>query len=681
MLADKNAAFMKRRPGEAPDAATAGDGDTNTLAGTEHTSLISRDDQVNAVDGVSDLDINEEFEESSNDLDIDGGKTEPQRLWEKFGLAREHEAHVMDRLASIKKLRSRTRAELSEARVARHEAHARFRALQHKRHMMPHKPGALEWLDSYWFSGVCSAVVTLNLAYMAAHGMLSKHDAKMLDTCFLCWYVCEVSLKYAHHGKALFIGNAAAVRWNWLDLGIVLSGIVEQWILPLFMGSDENDQTDSLAALRILRVFRILRILKLAKSFLVSDTDWIQKSVGFEVFMASVITVNAMVMSCELDIQWAGWIWVDNIFLTVYVFELLLRLKRWGRHFFTHERDWQWNWLDFSIVTTGVLDLWLVPGITIFKQQVLAMKTGGEGDEMEQLHSVMSLVRLTRLMRVLRLIRVLRSVPPLYTLLMGVIDAFGAMKWVVVLTLLTLYGGAIVFTNLVGKGMIYPDHNPPPEALTVFGTMTRSMFSLFELMNGDTSVIDPIKVLMIGKFLFAGFMVISNWAVLAILTAVVSENMIASSNRFAAEERQKQEDTNVNMSKAKLLELFESNDPNKNGVLTREEWSEMVNDAETCEQLSEGTHLNKEDLLDLFDCLTVDGFDSGSFKGSVEYKELVHSLKANSTVADKRSVLHVMIRMRAMQDQVQKKMDAKFREMTDAIHRVETHARGEGASL
>jgi hypothetical protein len=300
---------------------------------------------------------------------------------------------------------------------------------------------------------------------------------------------------------------------------------------------------------------------------------------------------------------------------------------------------------------------------------------------MEQLHSVMSLVRLTRLMRVLRLIRVLRSVPPLYTLLMGVIDAFGAMKWVVVLTLLTLYGGAIVFTNLVGKGMIYPDHNPPPEALTVFGTMTRSMFSLFELMNGDTSVIDPIKPLMIGKFLFAGFMVISNWAVLAILTAVVSENMIASSNRFAAEERQKQEDTEVNMSKAKLLQLFESNDPNKNGIITREEWSEMVNDAEICEQLSEGTHLNKEDLLDLFDCLTVDGFDSGSFKGSVEYKELVHSLKANSTVADKRSVLHVMIRMRAMQDQVQKKMDAKFREMTDAIHRVETHARGEGASL
>jgi len=275
------------------------------------------------------------------------------------------------------------------------------------------------------------------------------------------------------------------------------------------------------------------------------------------------------------------------------------------------------------------------------------------------------LMKLMRLLRVLRLVRVLRSIPPLYTLLVGVIAAFKSMQWVLVLTLLVLYGASIIFTNLVGKGLIYgSDQDIPQVALDVYGTVGKSLFALFELMNGDTSVIQPIKDLVLGRLIFAGFMVISNWAILAILTAVVSDNMLASSTRIREEDSgiqvAKEEEANV----AKLLYVFQEHDPDRSGSLDRAEWMAMLDDRATMVELSEDTHLSKSDLLDLFDCLAIEGEVQS---GTVKYTDLVHSLKANSALADKRSVLHVMLRMRIMQEQMTTQLRTGFDEMKQMV--------------
>merc|ERR1719506_733344 len=145
-------------------------------------------------------------------------------------------------------------------------------------------------------------------------------------------------------------------------------------------------------------------------------------------------------------------------------------------------------------------------------------------------------------------------------------------------------------------------------------------------------------------------MVVSNWAVLAILTAVVSEKMIASSERFQEEEKEK-------ANKQALLELFRKDDPRGTKMINKSRWREMVCDGPTRMELAEGIHLGKDDLLDLFDCLAVDDqpdSPGGSQKSQeVNYHDLVRSLKSNMEPADKRSVAHVMLRLRAMQEQLQ----------------------------
>jgi len=213
--------------------------------------------------------------------------------------------------------------------------------------------------------------------------------------------------------------------------------------------------------------------------------------------------------------------------------------------------------------------------------------------------------------------------------------------------------------------LIYDDSDHiPPDALLMFGKVSVSFFSLFELMNGDTSVIEPIKDRVIGRLLFAGFMVIANWAILAILTAVVSDQMIAASEDYEAEEKKARDTAEESKSLGRLLHIFEDNDDDKNGLISKEEWEGMLEDPGTMLELSDGTHLAKSDLLDLFDCLAVEGEGND---GKVMYNDLIHSLKTNSSLADKRAILHIMVRLRIFQNQVTAQVEDGFENMKAAF--------------
>jgi hypothetical protein len=575
-------------------------------------------------------------------------------------------AKVQERLVDAEALVARFKKELLEFEAEQIEVDAKLFAFEHKAHMLPKRPGPFEWVDSDWFGAVCNLIVMLNLTFMAYHTTIHDFSPTFSwcsDNVFMVWYLGELLFKFLHHRSYLFFGRLMAVWWNWLDLGIVMSGVADQWVMPLLAGGG-GKKNSSLQALKFLRLFRLLRFLKIIKAFLIADLSWISDSKAFELFMSGVIGVNAITIGCELDMQWwRGWFWVDNVFLVIYVFDLALRLKRWGKIFFVHPTDVCWNWLDFVVVTAGMLDSWLMPTIEIIQTEL-----GGVGTKLDtsKFGKVMSLMKLMRLLRVLRLVRVLRGVPPLYTMLIGVIEAFKSMQYVIVLALLTLYGGSIIFTNLVGQGLIYDSGEAPPEALAVFGTVSQSFFSLFELMNGDTSVIEPIKDLVVGRLVFAGFMVISNWAILAILTAVVSDQMISASNDYQDEEKRTNDDAAEKHNQTRLLEIFEDNDKDKNGLLSKDEWNKMLDDRATMLELSEGTHLSRADLTDLFDCLSVEGENTD---GRVAYVDLVHSLKANSSLADKRAVLHVMLRLRIMQDQMTDMFTTNFAEVKDYVKR------------
>merc|ERR1711920_306371 len=146
-------------------------------------------------------------------------------------------------------------------------------------------------------------------------------------------------------------------------------------------------------------------------------------------------------------------------------------------------------------------------------------------------------------LRIMRLVKLIKKVPALWSLWQGVGEAMGSMIWVLVLTVVVLYAFSVLMVYIVKDGSIYP-HGPPEEVATVFPDVWGSVFSLFTVMNGDDlEYFDP----MIDSFhpaqcIYVVFIILSTWAILSILTAVVSEKMIkttqAEQTRRQTEEKQ-----------------------------------------------------------------------------------------------------------------------------------------------
>jgi len=120
-------------------------------------------------------------------------------------------------------------------------------------------------------------------------------------------------------------------------------------------------------------------------------------------------------------------------------------------------------------------------------------------------------------------------------LVTSIVSAFQGVVWVLILTIITLYGMAIITTSLIGHKMAFgPDEHINEDVVLPFSTVPESMFTLFRVMSSNeseqeaTAIDSVLEALPTLKFAFVFFMITSSWTLLSILTAVVSENMITS---------------------------------------------------------------------------------------------------------------------------------------------------------
>lgn len=436
-----------------------------------------------------------------------------------------------------------------------------------------------------------------------------------------------------------------------MDLIIVIGGIIEE-VSSFFSDNLEEYRVLSLLSLRLLRIFRffrILRLLKVVRYFIDSDLSWTEGP-AFESFIMLVIVLNTCVIGLELDVPWEGWSYAEQIMLSIYTFELAVRLKHAGWRFFD-AAGCAWNYLDITIVGAGVAELWVMP-LSCFVRGSF-----GRNFECTQTHphskSILSMVRVMRLLRVLRLVRLVKSVKPLHRLLLGVVEALQGMQWVLLLTVILLYAAAIIFTSLIGHGYMYGGQ-APQEAKDMFGTVPQSMFALFKLMNDDQSVVYPIIFSWEGLLLFAGFMVISNWAILAILTSVVSDSMIAASQRVEQEEFNWHKHVQHEAQNRRLVALFKEIDQDGSGALDQQEFMDLLSDQALCEELCGASGLSVSDLVDLFNCLSVNKDGQGRI---LQYNDFISQLQDEGKNADKRSVLHVITFLRAMEKRLVSRLD------------------------
>lgn len=513
----------------------------------------------------------------------------------------------------------------------------------------PPGPNCLMFILGDWFNLVATLVIVSNITTMVME-MIDKDREKQffyLDQSYMVFYIFEIVIKVLLLRVTMVCGPIFTVWWNWLDLIIVISGCVDMYLMPILQSSGLMAAGGAnLKALSFLRALRLLRILKIVGMFFKADLSFANGD-AFQGFIMGVIGFNSVIMGLEIEIPaFSGWFYVEQTLLVIFTFELLCRLKNFGCAFF-YGGDIIWNWLDFIIVMGGIVDQWLMPAIDLIKM-LMGQPTGGKGS----LGQVMMMLRMARLLRILRLVRLVKNIPPLFQLVVGIANSMQGMVWVVVLTVVILYAMSLLGVKLIGRGLLLgPDADP--EVMAVFPNIFDSFFVLFKAMNGDWGSLEPLFVaLPWSKVVLFLYTVLSTWGILSILTAVVSENMISTTNAVEAEEEELQQREDSERKEQELLNIFEQMDHDGNGFVCKDEYRKMLIDEDTRKRLMAASELTKHELSMLFGFLEEPHPQAAALGREdpvIHKRTFVSGLKHNSRTISERSVMQLESRIRILE--------------------------------
>lgn len=224
-----------------------------------------------------------------------------------------------------------------------------------------------------------------------------------------------------------------------------------------------------------------------------------------------------------------------------------------------------------------------------------------------------------------------------------------------VLSFLVLYGMAIFWTTLVGtdggEGLLFDEEHP--QMYAAFGTVARSMFSLFRMMNGDTDFAEEVFIVGYGRVVYVLFMITVGWVILAILTAVVSDNMIEASAQTEEEDRKAKEIEEDQLMVRRLKEVFHDNGIEKDGIVTEEQWNMIISNEEYCFKLCTATHSDTEELEEAFKDLSIlRKGTSTSEERILQYEKFIEFMRDKDKPADQRVLLALLARMQHLEGQL-----------------------------
>lgn len=186
---------------------------------------------------------------------------------------------------------------------------------------------------------------------------------------------------------------------------------------------------------------------------------------------------------------------LDRLVLGVFVVEVAAKLFCHGFRFFKSG----WNVFDFVVV-----------GIALFPA------TGS--------------LSVLRALRILRAFRLLSMVPQMRKVVQALIVAIPGMLSIVALISLIFYVSAVLTTNLFGQDFV-----------EWFGTIGRSMFSLFQIMTLESwsmGIVRPIMELYPYAWVFfVPFILITSFAVINLFIGVIVDSMQSQHGEIKSERR------------------------------------------------------------------------------------------------------------------------------------------------
>lgn len=343
----------------------------------------------------------------------------------------------------------------------------------------------------------------------------------------------------------------------------------------------------------------------------------------FNGFITFAIISYSVYVGVETDYKDSGgsdmWLAIEITYGSIFAIELILRVGAYGLSFFFGPNA-GWNIFDFILVTSAVLDTFVITLLLSDSSDALGL---------------IAALRILRMLRLARIFRLIRFVKELWLLLAGVLDALRTLFWAMLLIVLFIYVCGILMTRTVGQ----PHAGKPCDEDflgidALFGTVPVSMFTLFAVLTTDQWA-DIARCTMMYEpwtwIFYLVFLACTAYAMMNVIVAVVVEGTMEQASQQKGDIHKKQE-AERQEAIHKIGEVFKKADEDGNGLLTRQEFMTAVHQAEVQEYLmSSGIDLRLAgtlfDILDYDDsgCLDADEFVRGAMRarGDAQAKEIL----------------------------------------------------------
>lgn len=228
----------------------------------------------------------------------------------------------------------------------------------------------------------------------------------------------------------------------------------------------------------------------------------------------------------------------------------------------------------------------------------------------------------------LRLLKLFQVCQPLRIVGRGVIKAFAVVMLVGMVVLVLNFGLSIILTTLIGqRGVLLADENSGASVVEWFGSIGRSMQTLFTIQTlagwdhiattlstiYPSSIVVPMVVL---------YMMICCFAVVGLITSVISDSFMASQQR---EQKSKEaaRDARRHAAAMELGKLFTEHGRSFPGFINRKELEAAVQEGFVTQVLnSMEVPANKTDILKLFDKMNKEA----SFAGRVQAEHMAEAV-------------------------------------------------------
>jgi hypothetical protein len=336
----------------------------------------------------------------------------------------------------------------------------------------------------------------------------------------------------------------------------------------------------------------------------------------FEFCTATVLLLNAIAIGVQVELIAQGqgdaiqahFAVVNFIFCFIFSAELLLRLgASTPRQFYTGP-EWSWNIFDTVVVVLQVIEVFV----------------SGAVDKQTHLGGV---IRISRAVRILRLVSALRSCRSFRVLVTAIAGTLKNCAWAVVLLLLVIYVFSIIFTQSVvdflrdrtSDSGFDPDRDPQSDLRIYFGSLPRSVFTLYKSIIGgidwQTAVLPLSDV---GWGLVLTFLVYISFVCIAVLNVV--QGLFLQS---AIEQAQTDQEHTIQLRLqekqrfcSRLRTLFNELDTSGDGAVSLSEFETHLTNAHM-QAFLQTFEIENTDAWTLFRLLDADG------GGSVDLDEFI----------------------------------------------------------